>query len=216
MEKQALTGPTKDFQEDGMSDKEWFSGLTFDDVIGKHVRIEMKDRSIIKGRLNSKNGAVVVDDGDLEVFEPSMTVFSPYQLNSNIESISLVWDERDWEQIPKEDANKANAVVFDGRLLCVTGVDGEYFLVDDFEHSIPFYSVSHVLRYRYEFPSEPGAYRSNNGDLVFHVQDKLIPWIIVKKDYTDSLCVINEPTEKFKLYRLLPLIPVHFVDGKKS
>lgn len=200
-----------------MSDKEWFSGLTFKEVIGKHVRVEMKDHSIIKGRLNAKNGGVVVDDGDLEIFEPTDTIFRPYRLNPNIESISLVWDERDWEKINTKDISKADAVVVDGRLLCVTGVDGEYFLVDDFERSVPFHSVSHALRYRYEFPSEPGAYKSKHGDLVFRVQDKLFPWVIVKNGYTDSLCVIGgEPTEKFKLYRLLPLTPVHFVDGKES
>lgn len=199
-----------------MSDKDWFSGLTLDDVIGKHVRVKMKDGSVVEGRLNHKSPDVVMGDDDLVVFEPSMNISSPYQLNTGIKSVSLVWDERDWERLPKEDIDKADAVVFDGRLLCVTGIDGEYFLVDSFEHSVPFYSVSDALRYRHEFPSEPGAYRSRNGDLVFRVQDKLIPWVIIKDGYTDSLSVIGgEPTEKFKLYRLMPLTPVHFEDGKE-
>lgn len=196
-----------------MSDKEWFSGLTFDDVIGKHVRIQMKDHSIIEGRLNSENGAVVTCDGGLVVFELSNTIFCPYRLNINIESISLVWDERDWEQIDLKNAGKGDVVVINGGLYLITDVRA----VDD--DSKPFFwsigsngcavtddMVSCALHSKHDFPTESGFYQSKSKETLYLSNDGSWWWFSEGRLFS----MTQSPAD------FLPLTPVHFVDGKEQ
>lgn len=200
-----------------MSDKEWFSGLTFDDVIGKHVRIEMKDHSIIEGRLNSENGAVVTCDGGLVVFEPSMSVFFPYQLNAKIESTSLLWDERDWEQIPFEDADEGDTLVIGESKNEIFEVHGKkstdrWWTINNDENScITPDMVSYVLRKKLKLPTEPGYYRGADGTLLTLIDSSKEHWMYISGgSLMAGTNLNNEDVEKY-----LPLTPVHFVEGKE-
>lgn len=195
-----------------MSDKEWYEGLTSSELPGKHVHVVFSNATM-DGCLNL-HGEIPywAEDDDLkyvQILEQGHD--QVWRTAVGVESVSLVWDERDWKEIPIEDVSKADAVVVNGRLLRVGTACSEWFLsVEHSQVSAPFYAVSCALRHRYKLPTEPGTYRGADGTLLIRLKSKKDSWMFTSKDYTQ--CGVFIDSEQAEQY--LPLTPVHFVDGR--
>ena len=193
-----------------MSDREWYEGLTALELEGKHVHAVYDYGTVVEGEL-CRNGRVRLDHRD-EDGAPVFVIDDGHVVNTfaHILSVSLVWDERDWEQIRTEDVSKADAIVVNGRLLRVTRVVHDVFLVGDCD-PVPVFFVSCALRRRHELPIKPGAYRGIDGALLVRVATRnRNRWTYTSADFTESGSFIDEEVSR----RYLPLSPVHFVDGR--
>lgn len=114
---------------------EWYSDLPAEELTGKHVRVLLDGGSVLEGRLvfDEKIGYARLDAPQLEVpvyndtklqaplfsllFETEDGIWYPLM---GIESITLVWDEREWEQIDPSEASRGDAVVVNGRVWDIT------------------------------------------------------------------------------------------------
>lgn len=194
-----------------MSDKEWYEGLSMGELPGKHVHVVFSNATM-DGCLNL-HGEIPywAEDDDLkyvQILEQGHD--QVWRTAVGVESVSLVWDERDWEQIRTEDVSKADAIVVNGRLLRVTRVVHDVFLVGDCD-PVPVFFVSCALRRRHELPIKPGAYRGIDGALLVRVATRnRNRWTYTSADFTESGSFIDEEVAR----RYLPLTPVHFVDGR--
>ena len=193
-----------------MSDKEWYEGLTASGLEGKHVHAVYDYGTVVDGEL-CRNGRVRLDHRD-EDGAPVFVIDDGHVVNTfaHILSVSLVWDERDWEQIRTEDISKADAVVVNGLLLRVTRVVHDAFLVGECD-PVPVSFVSCALRRRHELPIKPGAYRGIDGALLIRVATRNSNrWTYTSADFAES----GSFNDKEVARRYLPLSPVHFVDGR--
>ena len=195
-----------------MSDKKWYESLKSEDLVGKHVHVVLSNATMdgcldLQGRLpywaedDDWRYVQILEQGHDQVWRPAI----------GVESVSLVWDERDWEQLGPADYRKADAIVVNGRLLQVTRVMRNAFLVGD-RDPVPVPFVSCALRHKAKLPTEPGAYRGADGTLLIRLKSLLEAdmWMYVSKDFLeDGAYVGNEAIKKY-----LPLTPVHFVDGR--
>lgn len=195
-----------------MSDKEWYEGLTALELEGKHVHAVYDYGTVVEGEL-CRNGRVRLDHRD-EDGAPVFVVDDGRVVNTfaHILSVSLVWDERDWKQIRTVDISKADAVVVNGCLIRVNGLySTDQFRPVDVGVPVPFEHVSCALRRKYKLPTKPGTYRAFDGTLLILLEIKLpTKWMYVSKDFTESGIFIGD--EQVEDY--LPLVPVHFVDGR--
>ena len=108
---------------------EWYSDLPAEELTGKHVRVLLDGGSVLEGRLvfdeeigyarlDAPQLEVPVDNGtDLEaplfslLFETEDGIWYPLK---GIKSITLVWDEEEWEQIPLNEAVAGDSLVVNG------------------------------------------------------------------------------------------------------
>lgn len=108
---------------------EWYSDLPAEELTGKHVRVLLDGGSVLEGRLvfDEKIGYARLDAPQLEVpvdndtklqaplfsllFETEDGIWYPLM---GIESITLVWDEEEWEQIPLNEAVAGDSLVVNG------------------------------------------------------------------------------------------------------
>ena len=193
-----------------MSDKEWYEGLTAEELEGKHVLVTYDEGCVVSGRMVECNGDAVIADGSCDGVGVLWRDGDGLKLDKGVRDFRLVWDERDWEQIRTEDISKADAIVVNGRLLRVTRVVHDVFLVGDCD-PVPVFFVSCAVRRRHELPIKPGAYRGIDGALLVRVATRnRNRWTYTSADFTESGSFIDEEVAR----RYLPLSPVHFVDGR--
>ena len=193
-----------------MSDREWYEGLTAEELEGKHVLVTYDEGCVVSGRMVECNGDAVIADGSCDGVGVLWRDGDGLKLDKGVRDFRLVWDERDWEQIRTEDVSKADAIVVNGRLLRVTRVVHDVFLVGDCD-PVPVFFVSCALRRRHELPIKPGAYRGIDGALLVRVATRnRNRWTYTSADFTESGSFIDEEVAR----RYLPLSPVHFVDGR--
>ena len=193
-----------------MSDKEWYEGLTAEELEGKHVLVTYDEGCVVSGRMVECNGDAVIADGSCDGVGVLWRDGDGLKLDKGVRDFRLVWDERDWEQIRTEDVSKADAIVVNGRLLRVTRVVHDVFLVGDCD-PVPVFFVSCALRRRHELPIKPGAYRGIDGALLVRIATRnRNRWTYTSADFTESGSFIDEEVAR----RYLPLSPVHFVDGR--
>ena len=194
-----------------MSDKEWYEGLTAEELEGKHVHAVYDYGTVVDGEL-CRNGRVRLDHRD-EDGAPVFVIDDGRVVSTfaHILSVSLVWDERDWEQIRTVDMSKADAIVVNGRLIRVNGLSAHHQFRPVVGFSVSFEHVSCALRCRHRLPTEPGAYRGADGTLLM-LTDISLPdkWMYVSEDFKEcGVFLGDEQAEEH-----LPLTPVHFVDGR--
>ena len=193
-----------------MSDREWYEGLTAEELEGKHVLVTYDEGCVVSGRMVECNGNAVIADGSCDGVGVLWRDGDGLKLDKGVRDFRLVWDERDWEQIRTEDISKADAIVVNGRLLRVTRVVHDVFLVGDCD-PVPVFFVSCAVRRRHELPIKPGAYRGIDGALLVRVATRnRNRWTYTSADFTESGSFIDEEVAR----RYLPLTPVHFVDGR--
>lgn len=111
--------------------EEWYSRLNAEEINGKHVRVHIDDGTVVESYLvyDDQGGCVRLGDSVLplpweskshKVFpSPAVLTYEDdeclYSLQG-VESISLVWDERDWDRIGLDDIEAIDALVVAGRL----------------------------------------------------------------------------------------------------
>ncbi|RBQ00042.1 hypothetical protein [Bifidobacterium xylocopae] len=191
---------------------EWYEGLTGEELSGKHVRVVTRDGALLEGRLDGRGQLVLTKAGEsLWLFDRSD---GGWRSRSFAQSVSLVWDERDWEQISLDDVRPGDSLVVSGALYEVATVgDGDAsrrFLVAGGDAVVIADMVSCALRRKQQVPEEPGYYRDNDGELwkmrLYYGMPVWQPMLVT----IGEVCHMNSEDE---MYRLLPLIPVHFEDG---
>ena len=194
-----------------MSDREWYEGLTAEELEGKHVLVTYDEGCVVSGRMVECNGDAVIADGSCDGVGVLWRDGDGLKLDKGVRDFRLVWDERDWEQIRTEDVSKADAIVVNGRLLRVTRVVHDVFLVGDCD-PVPGSFVSCALRRKAKLPAEPGFYRGADGTLLIRLNSllKTDRWMYVSRDFLENGAYVNDKVVK----KFLPLTPVHFVDGR--
>ena len=195
-----------------MSDKKWYESLSMGELPGKHVHVVLSNATM-DGCLNL-HGEIpywaedddwryvqILEQGHDQVWRPAI----------GVESVSLVWDERDWEELGPDDYGRADAIVVNGRLIRVNGLAAHHQFRPVAGFSVSFEHVSCALRCRHKLPTELGAYRGADGTLLM-LTDIGLPdkWVYVSEDFKEcGVFLGDEQAEEH-----LPLTPVHFVDGR--
>lgn len=198
-----------------MSEKQWYEDLPREEIEGKHVRAVLSSGTVIEGRLEFGIGSLIT------VGSPSernyiLKAGVGWSLMEGVERLDLVWDERDWYRIDAKDVIHGDAVVVNGRLCTVDKAwPGDYhpqvvtdtpgrMLVD--LGLIPF-----ALRRKVNVPSKPGFYKDTLGRFWARSAKSADggPWWHVDPD------ALDKPARSDKYMSILmPLTPVHFVDGE--
>ena len=211
---------------------EWYSDLEHDAFASKHVRVVFDDDTVMDGRLayDQSSGYVRMGSPDLILKRPDGVIYSggcivalvcgedeQWHLLEGIESLDLVWDERDWERIDAKNLRCGDAVVANGVLYKVRamGLQDEHhpFVLADAPGrlSIDLRLVSCALRRRVQIPAKPGYYRDTLGEFWARAAKSTDdgPWRSVEPD------ALDQPAKSDKyMSNLMPLTPVHFVDGR--
>ncbi|MCX8648170.1 hypothetical protein J3U01_07095 [Bifidobacterium sp. B4107] len=195
-----------------MSDKEWYTNLSRYELEGKHVHVLFSDGTM-EGSLNLL-GQIVYWNSDVGLKHVQILDWnkdSTWTRAVGVESVSMVWDERDWQELGPAEYRKADAIVVNGRLLQVTRVMRNAFLVGD-RDPVPVPFVSCALRHKAKLPTEPGIYRGADGTLLIRLKSLLEAdiWMCVSKDFLEDGAYVGDEVAR----KYLPLTPVHFVDGR--
>lgn len=208
----------------------WYSHLNADEINGKHVRVRIDDGTVIESYLvyDDQGGCVRLGDSVLplpweskshKVFpSPAVLTYEDdeclYPLQG-VESIDLVWDERDWDRIDAKDLRDGDAVVANGRLYRVdvswTHENPPQVVTDTpGRMRIDLRLVSCALRRKVKVPSKYGYYRDRDGFFWARTMrgDKK-PWHPINQYFMNTPAMIDEAMA----FRV-PLTPVHFVDGR--
>lgn len=183
--------------------KNWYEGLTASELEGKHVHVTFSNGAMdgclnLQGMIlywisdNSVESVQILEQGEDKTWH---TVIG-------VESVTLVWDERDWEQIRTDDVNEADAIVVNGRLLQVDKFINDLFMVDYYS-PIPASFVSCALRRKPKLPTKRGYYQSEDGNTWLLDAGK---WNLLMGPYYMMPVSPKEVT--------LPLTPIFSVDGK--
>lgn len=187
-----------------MSDEKWYTNLSKANLPGKHVHVTFSNGSM-DGCL-SLNGEIPywADDDDMESVQIlEQNDDKTWALATGVESVSLVWDEREWEQIDVEEAEKHDAIVVNGCLLHVTGVGTDLLFVKEQEAPIYLSNVTCALRCK-SIPKKPGFYESDSEDVFYLANDN--EWWMIEDDGVAHLTL---PPTAF-----LPMTPIHFELGE--
>lgn len=210
---------------------EWYSDLEHDAFASKHVRVVFDDGTVVDGRLayDQSSGYVRMGSPDLTLKRPDGVIYSGgcievfvcgederWHLLEGIKHLVLVWDERDWDRIEVKDVRHGDAVVVNGRLCTV-----EKAWPDDYHPQVvtdapgrmlvDLSLVSFALRRKVKVPAKPGFYKDTLGRLWARSAKSADggPWRHVDPD------ALNKPARSDKYMSILmPLTPVHFVDGE--
>ena len=214
-----------------MSNK-WYSHLRPGEFDDKHVCATLADGTVLEGRLvydqsdesvrlGSRQLSIPWDDGSTSIVPcPEVLWCSEderWHPLKGIESLDLVWDERDWERIDARNLRCGDAVVANGVLYKVRamGLQDEHhpFVLADAPGrlSIDLRLVSCALRHRVQVPVKPGFYKDGLGEFWARAAKSTDdgPWRSVEPD------ALDQPAKSDKyMSNLMPLTPVHFVDGR--
>ena len=201
-----------------MTEKQWYEDIPRDDFEGKHVKAVMDSGAVVKGQLALWIGDRVAicfvgsDEGITVLFSKD----GSFCLTEGVKSLDLVWDERDWYRIEVKDVRHGDAVVVNGRLCTVDKAwPGDYHpqVVTDAPGRmlVDLSLVSFALRRKVKVPAKPGFYKDTLGRLWARSAKSADggPWRHVDPD------ALNKPARSDKYMSILmPLTPVHFVDGE--
>lgn len=214
-----------------MSEK-WYSHLNAEEINGKHVRVRIDDGTMVESFLvyDDQGGCVRLGDSVLplpweskshKVFpSPAVLTYEDdeclYPLQG-VESIDLVWDERDWDRIDVRDVRHGDAVVVNGRLCTVDLAWADDYhpqVVTDapFSMLIDLCLVPFALRCKAKTPTKPGYYRDREGVYWLRPADvSKNPWYSVNWSSVDPPVMSDEA-----MASRMPLTPVHFESGRAA
>ena len=138
----------------------WYESLKSEDLVGKHVHVVLSNGTI-DGCLNLHGQIVYWADDDsmkcVQILEQGHD--QVWHTDVGVESVSLVWDERDWEQIPVNDVDRfavnAYAIVVNGHLHVINwySEDTCCFSLIDADSKVDAGDLTFALRRRSTFPT---------------------------------------------------------------
>lgn len=100
--------------------EEWYKGLTADDLDGKHVHVVFNDGTIADGKLDGYGRIILSEEERVTVINTVLN--DGLRLPDYVDSVSLVWDERDWRQINLEQVQRGDALVSHDQVYQYTGM----------------------------------------------------------------------------------------------
>ena len=154
----------------------WYSDLTPEEMTGKHVCVRFDNGTVIEGTLvydelddfmqvgpiriiTCAGGRSVKETGTTSVLMRDSDL--PWYRVSDVKSIELVWDEREWERLCPDEADIAERVVINGQLWRVLRPDegsGRMWVADDYTtFCVDSTMVSAYLRVRSSAPAYEGG-----------------------------------------------------------
>ena len=216
-----------------MSDK-WYRNRK--DVEGCFVNVQLENGTVISGRLDKYGNIPAPTTDDCGSISVLCGVNSVWEKDTGIEDVRLVWDDRNWLEIPVEESHEGDLMEINGRLHRITDVHrtdkgeidywiatddvdlddlGKYTKTSVFEgHDI----VTRALRNKNRIPDEPGVYRSQNGDLYIKTDTKDSKWYFVPAGVADKVAIVPEysVTKGFPLMNVSRSIPTDMSRRVKS
>lgn len=131
---------------------EWYNDLDYHDFDGKHVLVTLDDGTTVSGAITYDTlGLTAKKEDDTCSGYICMSATAPILIGAytapkrldilvnmedcrwrpidGIKSVDLVWDEREYEQIPVDQIQNLDYVVFNGHLYQVTGALSPFFYV---------------------------------------------------------------------------------------
>lgn len=201
-----------------MSEKQWYEDVPRDEFEGKHVKAVMDSGAVVEGRLSLWIGdrVAICMVGSHEGITMLFSKDGSFCLTEGVKGLDLVWDERDWKRIDVKDVRHGDAVVVNGRLCTVDKAwPGDYHpqvvTVAPSRMRIDLCLVSCALRRKAKVPVKPGFYKDRTG--AYWVRSLILdidkPWRAV-----DSYAFDSPVRSEEEMLTLMPLTPVHFVDGR--
>ena len=201
-----------------MSEKQWYEDMPRDEFEGKHVRAVVDSGTVVEGRLVLwfDAGVAICMAGSNEGYTVLSSKDGSFRLTEGVKSLDLVWDERDWYRIDAKDVIHGDAVVVNGRLCTVDKAwPGDYHpqVVTDAPGRmlIDLNLIPYALRRKVQVPVKPGFYKDTMGEFWARAAKSTDdgPWRSVEPD------ALDQPAKSDKyMSNLMPLTPVHFVDGE--
>lgn len=151
----------------------WYEHLDEEDLDGKHVQATLADGTVLSGRLTVRDDypdvallstslTLTYDDGTTTdwpigvMFQTEDPRWLPFK---GVSDISLVWDEREWVQIPVNDVDRfavnAYAIVVNGHLHVIDwySEDTCCFSLIDADSKVDAGDLTFALRRRSTFPT---------------------------------------------------------------
>ena len=203
-----------------MTEKQWYEDMPIEEFAGKHVRVVVDGGAVIEGRLavwEDKQTSIYMGSLSDDGLSPLRTTMDGRrELMYGVKSLDLVWDERDWDRIDVRDVRHGDAVLVNGRLCTVDKAwPGDYHpqVVTDTPGRmlIDLSLVSFALRRKVNVPTKPGYYKDTLGEFWARAAKSTDDgsWRSVEPD------ALDQPAKSDKyMANLMPLTPVHFVDGE--
>lgn len=182
----------------------WYEPLTGEELANKHVHVTFSNGTM-DGRLNSQGAIDYWAEGHSVKYVQILKQndIGDWYAVEGVESVALVWDEREWKQIDVKDVKENDAIVANGRLLHIKEGGPNMLFVKEPETAIPPSIVSQALRYT-PMPKKQGFYESESEDVFYLTNDN--EWWMIEDDDVAHLSL--PPTD------FLPLIPIHFELGE--
>lgn len=214
--------------------KKWYKNRK--DVEGCFVNVELENGTVISGRLDKFGNIPAPTTDDCGSITVLCWVNSVWEKDTGIEDVRLVWDDRNWLEIPVEESHEGDLLEINGnlhRIIDVHRVDkgeidywiatddvdlddlGKYTKTSVFEgHNI----VTRALRNKNRIPDEPGVYKSQTGDLYIKPGTKNGKWYFVPAGVADKVAVVPEysVTKGFPLMNVSRSIPTDMSRRVKS
>lgn len=198
---------------------EWYEDLTAEELEGKHVWVVTSDGSTVCGRLNRTEQELYVAPKTYLGVRVFIVCDDETIKDQGIRSVSLVWDERGWEQITFDDIPQCGLIGNANYYAVINGFREQIAKVDGKIHPMVYLSggalpvpaafVSDFLRRKPQVPQKPGAYRDPQGGLFVRYKSQQKSWMYVSGGFDDAKGFIGDE----EVLPHLPLSPVHFVDG---
>lgn len=214
--------------------KKWYRNRK--DVEGCFVNVKLENGTVISGRLDKNGNIPAPTSDDCGYITVLCWVNAVWEKDTGIEDVRLVWDNRNWLEIPVEESHEGDLLEINGnlhRIIDVHRVDkgeidywiatddvdlddlGKYTKTSVFEgHDI----VTRALRNKNRIPDEPGVYKSQNGDLYIKPGTKNGKWYFVPAGVADKVAVVPEysVTKGFPLMNVSRSIPTDMSRRVKS
>lgn len=131
---------------------EWYNDLDYHDFDGKHVLVTLDDGTTVSGAITYDTlGLTAKKEDDTCSGYICMSATAPILIGAytapkrldilvnmedcrwrpldGIKSVDLIWDEKEYEQIPVNQIRNLDYVVFNGHLYQVTGALSPYFYI---------------------------------------------------------------------------------------
>lgn len=203
-----------------MTEKQWYEDLPRDEMEGKHVRAVMDGGMVVEGRLVRwfDDQVAIYAAGSDEGYIVLLSKDGSFCLTEGVKSLDLVWDERDWDRIEVRDVRHGDAVVVNGRLCTVDKAwpdDYRPQVVTDTPGRmlVDLSLIPCALRRKAKIPAKPGFYKDGLGEFWARSAKSTEggTWRSVEPD------ALDQPAKSDKyMANLMPLTPVHFVDGRAA
>lgn len=176
-----------------MSDKEWYEGLSMGELPGKHVHVVLSNATM-DGCLNL-HGEVPywAEDDDLKYVQVLERGHDQvWRTAVGVESVSLVWDERDWVQIGLDEVDRFAKDTY------AIVVNGHLHVIDWYSEDTCCFNLIGTL------PTIPGFYKDRYGN----------EWMLDHEDQWVQLRPWGEPVAKSDPRDSMPMTRGYFCDGR--